>query len=395
MRRAIHVHLHRTGDGQPSMADLYRDLAERMWNALQEFKLHGHVTRDDLQGHAFHGNQWTGGINGPHKEKPTKEHLAAHKGGFSKMHALLSSGHKFSKQEMIDLAGLAGEKKLTDYLAMLKNPKYAGSKGALKIEKDKDGMYFVAMPDGTPAPPIDGIKEGNDLTEHMHGHDPAEDLNAALHAHLIEPPKKTTLPPHLEKVIAKQPSHTVNEVHVPGFTDPPAPAPAAPPAPALTGLSALTAAHPGSMTKEQADKHYQEAVDHAYADLAQMAKAGIGGPLLQETVLKFKNAKAAGMAGWATAVHGHAYAPKPQQVYKADVQLAEDAKVFSKAAALNNWKANTAAEKHGNFPPKPVTAPVTKATTHTPGTGCGHGARRPGDARGLPRPRPSVLCPDR
>jgi hypothetical protein len=155
LRRAVAVLSARTTDwgnearqrahNESILAGLYRDLAERMLHAAAEVRARA-VTRDEDAGHTFHGNQWTGGIGGG--PKPTTVKATTAKAG---VHELLSSGHAFTKQELMAIAGVKTEKLFADYMAMLKNPKYAGPAGALKIEKKGD-LYYVAFPDGTPAP---------------------------------------------------------------------------------------------------------------------------------------------------------------------------------------------------------------------------------------------------
>jgi hypothetical protein len=160
-----------------NLADLYRDLAERMLHAAAEVKARA-VTKDEDKGHEFHGNQWTGGLGA--KPKPTSVKSKTAKAA---VHELLSTGHTFTKQELMDIAGVKTEKLFSDYMAMLKNPKYAGPAGALQI-MSKNGHYYVAMPDGTqaPAPPKDTFVM-----------DPALDPEF----------KKPALPPHLQAAVAK------------------------------------------------------------------------------------------------------------------------------------------------------------------------------------------------
>lgn len=312
-----------------SLRSLYDELSTRMALCLRDTL--ATRTHDDEHGHAFHGNQHTGGISGPHK--PKHEHVAhvqaqGIKSAKAKVHALLVSGHPFSKDELAIAVGIDPQgKTIKDYLTNLKSPKWAGPQGALNIEKNKDGMYFVALPNGQPAPPPDVKVDWGKVN--------------------------TPAAPKLEDW---------------GYGNPPAPPPEVPvnvPADVptqemQTALDIMKSAHPGSMPKAEADKHYEAAVDGAYWSMAAWPDA-------HTAAMHFKNEKAKAMAAWAQAVHGHPFTVKQQQVFKADTQLVADAKTLTKEEALGNWKKNTAAEKAGNFPPKTVAAktvvkPTTQAT---------------------------------
>lgn len=108
------------------------DLTDRLMAALTEVG----VTKDDFEGHKFHGNQWTGGIGGGPKPDTVKT-----KGVKSNVHELLSSGHHFSLAELAKITG-ATEVALKQALAMLQNPKWAGSQGTLTIEKTATGYQI-------------------------------------------------------------------------------------------------------------------------------------------------------------------------------------------------------------------------------------------------------------
>jgi hypothetical protein len=384
-----------------NLADLYRDLAERMLHAAAEVKARA-VTKDEDKGHEFHGNQWTGGLGA--KPKPTSVKSKTAKAA---VHELLSSGHTFTKQELMDIAGVKTEKLFSDYMAMLKNPKYAGPAGALQI-MSKNGHYYVAMPDGTqaPAPPKDTFIM-----------DPALDP---------EFKKPKGLPPHLQAAVAKyeegqakqaaamgKPSHTITEVHVPGITEEgpavpkptkaekvaaaapaptPSPTPAQTPAdpdaaamaalfkeptsPYATAVTALSGAQPGSMPKGEADKHYEQAMAAANVYMAHGVKTGDVNKG-HEAVLKWKKQKAAAMAAWAQAVHGKTVMPAAQQIYKADEQLATDiAQGKAMSVAIAEWKTNTGLEKSGLFPapkePKGATPAQVMQMAKAGGADMGH-----------------------
>lgn len=330
---------------------------------------------EDKEGHEFHGNQHTGGIPGAGHAKSLKAHHVAHvqslklKSAKHAVHALLSSGHPFSKEELAIAVGMDPQgKTINDYLTNLKNPKFAGPKGALDIQKNKDGHFYVALPDGTPAPPPDTKmnlsepkwkKDDKQLPEEdneFNHIDPFADMPPAdAPGHWGNPPAGhiPTTQAAMAKLIAAAPAVEASFANAPVT---PMPHKAEPTATVQQShLAVMKGAHPGSMPKAEADAHYKDHIDAAYATLKEDLKDGIP---TWDALLHFKNQKALGMAAWASAVHGHAFNPTQQSIFKADEQLAIDVQAFGQEAALNNWKHNTAAEKQGNFPPKPKTAPT-------------------------------------
>lgn len=58
------------------------------------------------------------------------------------VHELLSSGHPFTKSELVSVLGIKPEL-VQAYLSMLKSPKHCGSKEALNIKKLPNGSYVV------------------------------------------------------------------------------------------------------------------------------------------------------------------------------------------------------------------------------------------------------------
>ena len=143
----------RTRDNGADLASLYADLYERLHRVSEVIngKTHDDFNPDDHP-HAPAG-QSNGGqfvSHGGGGAKPTSTKAKAAKAA---MHELFSSGHPFTKQELMTIAGVKTEKLFSDYMAMLKNPKYAGSAGALQIKKLADGSYQIVTPDGKPAPP--------------------------------------------------------------------------------------------------------------------------------------------------------------------------------------------------------------------------------------------------
>lgn len=408
MRRNVHVHLHRrTQDAAAptGMAGLYRDLVNRMWAAAQE--LRGRTgdarsrTLDDEEGHKFHGNQWVKVAGGPKPDTATLKAAHGSKTGKEAMYDLLCTGHAFTKEELMEVCGLQ-PKKLTDYLAMLKNPKYAGPKGALQIEKNQDGHYFVAAGNGqiAPALPKAEVKELKTLEQQVDEWlaDPTKDPLASIKEMQEHNAKAAATPPmpaspadlkaglqaiqeQIEQKAMKAAKASPHAALAAAMAPAPEASPA-PPVPVVTSvygaqhasqlpLDALMNAHPGSMTKGEADKKYEAIMTAANMSLFHMVKFPghdtENGPI--QAVLKWKQAKAQGMAAWATAVHGSNYTPKTQQIYKADEKLVEDIKAGQPTqAAIEQWKKNTAAEKYGFFPPKDpehaAAAPVGGIPTH-------------------------------
>lgn len=155
-RKALKAH--RTQDNGSTLESLYRDLFDRLQAAAEE--LNGKTLDDDFNPsdhpHAPAGNSKGGqfvskaGGGGSAGEKPTTITGKSAKAG---MHQLFSSGHPFSKSELMTICGIKSEKLFSDYMAMIKNPKYAGPAGALTIKKLPNGSFQVVTPDGKPAPP--------------------------------------------------------------------------------------------------------------------------------------------------------------------------------------------------------------------------------------------------
>lgn len=340
-----------------SLRTMYDDLARRMALCAIETKKHGR-TGDDLaagnqEGHQFYGNQHTGGIGGlpkhAHIEKVQMALVSQEiKSLKLAVHKLLSSGHPFSKEELAEAVGMDPKgKTINDYLTNLKNPKFAGPQGALKIEKNKDGHFFVAMPDGSQAPPPDTKL---DLSK---GHDP-------------------TTAAAMQKLIAQPSAFKDPDDFGPGKDDPmwqtakieaPPPAPvAAPHAPEPSydpvahdiGVSAivqLSTAAPGSVNKQKADDLYNEA---KYDAVQELKDSIMNAKDLTASALAFKNAQSTAMAAWAMAVQGVPFKPtKHEKVFQADWQLITDLQEgMGNVSAHIKWKKNTAAEKAGTWPPK-------------------------------------------
>lgn len=145
---SIHIYIpgrRRVRDsGKPFTSAELEDLANRMaaaleefmgWGTGDEFREEDHPRREDGR----FGSGGGGSSAEPTTQKPTTIKAKSAKAG---LHELLSSGHAFSKQELISILGVT-EKRFSDYMAMVKNPKYAGKEGALTIERNERGEYFV------------------------------------------------------------------------------------------------------------------------------------------------------------------------------------------------------------------------------------------------------------
>lgn len=148
MRRVVHVHLHRAGDAA-DLWTLYEELADRMWRCARHLESR---TGDAAWHEEQHPRAPDGRFGHRSGEHPDADAPAVKGGGMHAVHALLSTGRPFTKQELLDATGLK-EKRLGDYLAMLKNPKYA-KPGVLNIARLEDGRYQVQTASGKPAPPV-------------------------------------------------------------------------------------------------------------------------------------------------------------------------------------------------------------------------------------------------
>lgn len=160
--RHIHVHLHRTSDAG-SMRVKYEELIERMLRARADMDKRTGDTewKEDLHPRAPDGR--FGNKAGEHEGKPDaftgeKPTTAEGKTLKDRLRHVLGSGHPFTKEELKKIVGIERDKQLDDYLTNLKNPKYAGPKGALQIVKLADGRFQVHTAEGKPAPPIDEPK---------------------------------------------------------------------------------------------------------------------------------------------------------------------------------------------------------------------------------------------
>lgn len=143
-----------TGDSVKP-ADPYEDLARRLHAALIEAieEAEG-STHDEKEGHAFRGNQYVTVAGQGGEELGPKPTSAKAEGTKHKLHKLLSSGHAFTKKELLDIMGEGHlEVTVSTWLSKFKSEKFAGSFGALNIKKLPNGAYQVVKGDGAPAGP--------------------------------------------------------------------------------------------------------------------------------------------------------------------------------------------------------------------------------------------------
>lgn len=300
------------GDTRVAFADSeYDDLIDAFLRALADVQ--SGATADEEMGHPFHGNQYTGGLGA--KPETVKE-----KGVKSGVHELLSSGHPFTMEELQKITGASTIKQISDALAMLKNPKYAGSKGTLEIVKTPQGFAVKPKAQGAPAPTTTDPDPEPEWEPYM-SELPAVPSPAA--PAVIEPPKAPEAP------VGKS---------APGYIGP-AGSPGVPPE--------------TPMSKADADKHYAAHIEEALWQTAELAKTNP-----DAAALHFKGKKATAMAQWKANTTGTPIATKKQEVFEADKALVASLLAgTSQDKALADWKKNTSAEKMGNFPPKaPVNA---------------------------------------
>lgn len=317
----------RTSDKGPSLATLYAELYERLQQALDDCLT---TTHDDFNPedhpHApagqSNGGQFvsTGGSGGPTGPKPTSVKAKLTKAA---LHELLSTGHAFTKKELLNIMGPEHkEVTVSTWLSKFKSQKHAGEYGALDIKKLPNGSYQVVMPDGSKAPPAPPMPN------------------------LIEDLEKEKAV-KVEPVKMEQPK-TNTYVQVP---------------------AAL-------FSKDKADDQYADSILEAQTEALSAIDQG-GAP--EVAVVQYKKAKVIAMAQWKTNITGIACEPKvDNKVYEADKILAkalasawheeEDTQMEATLGAFNQWKHNTALEKQGKLgaapAPKPDTKPLSQAVSH-------------------------------
>jgi len=300
----------RTADGR-SLEDLYDELTERVLEALN---MAAGKTHDDYDP-SKHPHQPAGSSKGGQFAsvvkagvKPTSASTMVPKHA---AYELLSSGHPFTLNELLEITGHTNANTMKSFISFFKNPKTAPKAGALDIKKLPNGAYQVVTSTGEVATALttEGSQIGAILTQTMPVDTPA-----------------------------KQPSKSAKDL--------------------------ASAEYDQKMTFALFDmgKEIQKAFDQGDLSAANFA------------VLEYKTQKAHLMAKWSEAVHGIAKAPMVQQLFKADNALAldlfnkaEKATAGTWSATLKDsiiqWKTNTLLEKQGKYPPvvktdKPATTPT-------------------------------------
>lgn len=271
--------------GELSSAPVASTTVKKETPAKQSPKLAG----DEEEGHAFHGNQYTGGLGA----KPTS---AAAKNVKAAVHELLSSGHSFTFEEL-KTATNATDTTLKHVLSYLKNPKYLGKLTTLDVVKDPgSGHYFVKTLTQAAPPPV-------------------------------QKPITTPIP---EPTLGASPQSS-QPIANPGTVHPSA----------------------EKKTPEQLNKDYQNVMECLGSNLYNAAQyahsdAELGEDFKKGELLAFKNGRAKAMAQWAADKHQQETKIAPQQLYKADLMLWDNlSKGDSFPVAFAQWKADTAAEKAG------------------------------------------------
>lgn len=205
MAKHIHIHIHRPTartrdaskpdpDREALVAALMEAIRAREGKTKDaDFKEEDHP-RD-------HGKFTSAGSSGPSGPKPTS---ATAKGSKAAVHELLSSGHRFSVDELMKATGCSSKSTLMTALADLKNPKYAGKLGALKIEKHADGGYHVVKDEGKKGP----------FTPGMENRPAFKGLVRALGRDLPSDGTPTPLPPALVREAAEAKSRLARGISI-------------------------------------------------------------------------------------------------------------------------------------------------------------------------------------
>lgn len=142
MARHIHIHIHRATRDATSPSSDREALVTALMAAIAAREKRTQDAEFKEEDHPRDHGKFTAGGSSPSGPKPTSTSTAA-KGSKAAVHELLSSGHRFSVDELMKATGCSNRATLMTALADLKNPKYAGKLGALKIEKHTDGGYHV------------------------------------------------------------------------------------------------------------------------------------------------------------------------------------------------------------------------------------------------------------
>ena len=297
--------------------DPYKELTDRFLRLLAEEE--AKLKKDEV-GHEFHGNQWTGGIGGgkPAGAKPTS---SSEKGVKGKVHDLLSSGHKFTFQELHEACGKPPEKALKNALSELKNPKWAGPKGALTIVKIGDN-YLVEPGFKAPAG------------------DKAEPAAAAKPAAAEEVPAGTKTEGGI-KYASNFGSKTVQPWNQ------------------YKGAPA---------TKAQADEIYKGQKElNEFNFKNNISLANGDQQKIADALKEFKEGRADALAQWKANTTGEAQVVQSQNIYEADKLLGKNvAEGMPMDKAMMQWKNDTAAEKMGTLGKKPEVEAAKPAAKEEP-----------------------------
>lgn len=351
--RAVHIHVH-TQDAAAKQAkpmtlgQAYDALLERILEAARKATAQAAFTKDEKEGHEFHGNQYVKVAT-----KPTVADLKT-KTFIGKLHELLSSGHPFTKAELMELTGIDKDATFAKMVAFLKtnNPKeFKGSAVVgLDIKKSKDGTYQVILPDGKPAPALTKANADTDVQMFI------DDLNEALGVPKV--PAQAEPEPEEEPDLAEMTA--ASDVLAYSIS---------------AHVKQLSGAPPGTMSPTEASAIYQKGLDLAQARMiidTHQALVMSGGDMdqavidmSQASVLIYKKDRQRLQAAWSQAVHGASNVKlTPQQLYHADKLLAQaivdDLTAFPKppegsiAAHIVTWKENTAKEKAGMLEGSPT-----------------------------------------
>lgn len=341
--RAVHIHVH-TQDAAAKQAkpmtlgQAYDELLERILEAARKATAQAAFTKDEKEGHEFHGNQYVKVAT-----KPTAESLKS-KIPKHKLHELLASGHPFTKAELMEIAGIDKDATFSSWMSFFKNNPYQGGP-ALDIKKSKDGAYQVILPDGEPAPALTKANADTPLTALV---------QKAVPAPAPEPELESDDDPDLAKMT------TASSVLADSIS---------------AHVKQLSGAPPGTMSPTEASAIYKKGMDLAQARMiidTHQALVMSGGDMdqavidiSQASVLIYKKDRQRLQAAWSQAVHGASNVKlTPQQLYHADKLLAQaivdDLTAFPKppegsiAAHVAKWKENTAKEKAGMLEGSPT-----------------------------------------
>lgn len=212
---------------------------------------------------------------------------------------MLASGHSFSVEELMEATGATK----AQVQGALSNLKKETPVGALYLHKDpKTGMYSVKM--------------------------------------------QTVVPAEVKPVPIAAPEAPAPSPEVTSLLDP----------------KSVAKAPDVPLGKTEANAIYEKAIESTLAVVGAIADPAFESHY-SKLAQSFKDAKAQAMAQWAANTTGKDVAPKPQQVFKADIELVKQlaekklgSGTHAQKTALAEWKKNSAGEKAGTWPPDPFKA---------------------------------------